>query len=82
MRSACVERLPQDYFSDFQKHHPFFKLGLERLVKAAGENIAERGVRKKINSKETVLTKEQFQKNKKDIKKNISGVGVPQGFPN
>ena len=28
-----------------------------------------------------MLTKEQFQKNKKDIKKNISGVGVPQGSP-
>ena len=27
------------------------------------------------------MTKEQFQKNKKDIKKNISGVGVPQGSP-
>ena len=74
-----VERLPQDYFSVFKNITRFSSWDWKDIVKAAGENIAERGVRKKINSKETVLTKEQFQKNKKDIKKNISGVGVPQG---
>lgn len=76
-----VERLPQDYFSVFKNITLFSSWDWKDIVKAAGENIAERGVRKKINSKETVLTKEQFQKNKKDIKKNISGVGVPQGSP-
>lgn len=76
-----VERLPQDYFSVFKNITRFSNWDWKDIVKAAGENIAERGVRKKINSKETVLTKEQFQKNKKDIKKNISGVGVPQGAP-
>ena len=76
-----VERLPQDYFSVFKNITRFSSWDRKDIVKAAGENIAERGVRKKINSKETVLTKEQFQKNKKDIKKNISGVGVPQGSP-
>ena len=76
-----VERLPQDYFSVFKNITRFSSWDWKDIVKAAGENIAERGVRKKINSKETVLTKEQFQKNKKDIKKNISGVGVPQGAP-
>ena len=76
-----VERLPQDYFSVFKNITRFSSWYWKDIVKAAGENIAERGVRKKINSKETVLTKEQFQKNKKDIKKNISGVGVPQGSP-
>ena len=76
-----VERLPQDYFSVFKNITRFSSWDSKDIVKAAGENIAERGVRKKINSKETVLTKEQFQKNKKDIKKNISGVGVPQGSP-
>ena len=76
-----VERLPQDYFSVFKNITRFSSWDWKDIVKAAGENIAERGVRKKINSKETVLTKEQFQKSKKDIKKNISGVGVPQGSP-
>ena len=76
-----VERLPQDYFSVFKNITRFSSWDWKGIVKAAGENIAERGVRKKINSKETLLTKEQFQKNKKDIKKNISGVGVPQGAP-
>lgn len=76
-----VERLPQDYFSVFKNITRFSSWDWKDIVKAAGENIAERGVRKKINSKESVLTKEQFQKNKKDIKKNISGVGVPQGSP-
>ena len=76
-----VERLPQDYLSVFQNITRFSSWDWKDIVKAAGENIAERGVRKKINSKEIVLTKEQFQKNKKDIKKNISGVGVPQGSP-
>ena len=76
-----VERLPQDYFSVFKNITRFSSWDWKDIVKAAGENIAERGVRKKINSKEIVLTKEQFQKNKKDIKKNISGVGVPQGAP-
>ena len=76
-----VERLPQDYFSVFKNITRFSSWDWKDIVKATGENIAERGVRKKINSKETVLTKEQFQKNKKDIKKNISGVGVPQGSP-
>ena len=76
-----VERLPQDYFSVFKNITRFSSWGWKDIVKAAGENIEERGVRKKINSKDTVLTKEQFQKSKKDIKKNVSGVGVPQGSP-
>ena len=76
-----VERLPQDYFSVFKNITRFSSWDWQDIVKAAGENIEERGVRKKINSKNTVLTKEQFQKSKKDIKKNVSGVGVPQGSP-
>lgn len=76
-----VERLPQDYFSVFKNITRFSSWDWKDIVKAAGENIEERGVRKKINSKDTVLTKEQFQKSKKDIRKNVSGIGVPQGSP-
>lgn len=76
-----VERLPQDYFSIFKNITRFSSWDWKDIVKAAGENIEERGIRKKINSKDTVINKEQFQKSKKDIKKNVSGVGVPQGSP-
>lgn len=76
-----VERLPQDYFSVFKNITRFSSWDWKDIVKAAGENIEERGIRKKINSKDTVLNKEQFQESKKDIKKNVSGVGVPQGSP-
>ena len=76
-----VERLPQDYFFIFKNITRFSSWDWKDIVKAAGENIEERGIRKKINSKDTVLNKEQFQKSKKDIKKNVSGVGVPQGSP-
>lgn len=76
-----VERLPQDYFSVFKNITRFSSWDWKQLVTAAGESIAERGVRTKINSKDTILTKEQFLKNKKDIKKNMSGVGIPQGAP-
>lgn len=76
-----VERLPQDYFSVFKNITRFSSWNWKDIVKAAGENITERGIRKKINSKDTILTRKQFQKNKKDIKKNVSGVGVPQGSP-
>lgn len=76
-----VERLPQDYFSIFKNITRFSSWDWKDIVKAAGENTEERGIRKKINSKDTVLNKEQFQKNKKNIKKNVSGVGVPQGSP-
>lgn len=76
-----VERLPQDYFSVFKNITCFSSWDWKDIVKAAGEKITEKGVRKKINNKDRVLTREQFQKNKKDIKKNVSGVGVPQGSP-
>lgn len=68
-----VERLPQDYFSVFKNITRFSSWGWKDIVKAAGENIEERGVRKKINSKDTVLTKEQFQKSKKDKKRMFLG---------
>lgn len=81
LNSAWCWTFASRLFFCVQKHHPFFKLGLEAACRAAEESIAERGVRTKINSKDTILTKEQFLKNKKDIKKNMSGVGIPQSAP-
>lgn len=76
-----VEYLPQDYFSVLKNITRFSSWDWKDIVKASGENIKERGIRKKINNKETILTKAQFQKNKKAIKKNASGIGIPQGSP-
>lgn len=76
-----VEHLPQDYFSVFKNITRFSSWDWKDIVNAAGESIDERGIRKKINSKDIILTKEEFQKSKKDIKKNLSGVGIPQGSP-
>lgn len=76
-----VEKLPEDYFAVFKNITRFSSWDWKDIVKASGESLTERGIRKKINSKDIILTKEQFQKNKKDIKKNISGIGIPQGSP-
>ena len=76
-----VKRLPQDYFSVFKNITRFSSWDWKYIVKAAEESITERGIRKKLNNKDTILTKEQFQKNKNNIKKNVSGIGIPQGSP-
>ena len=76
-----VERLPEDYFAVFQNITRFASWDWEDIVKAAGESINEKGVKKKLNQKETVLTRQQFLDNKQYIRKNTSGVGIPQGSP-
>lgn len=76
-----VDRLPKDYFSVFNNITRFSSWDWLDIVKASGESITERGIRKKINSKDKVLTKRQFQLNKQAIKKNVSGIGIPQGSP-
>lgn len=40
-----------------------------------------RGIRKKLNHRDVLLSKEEFKKNKADICKNTSGKGIPQGSP-
>lgn len=76
-----VERLEKDYFSVFKNITRYSWWDWKDIVKSSGEVITTRGLRKIINSKDTILTKEQFNKNKKYIKKNLSGVGIPQGSP-
>lgn len=76
-----IDRLPDDYFSVFKNITRFSSWDWKDIVTAAGEKITEKGLRKKLNSKTTILTKEQFEKNKKYIKKNVSGIGIPQGSP-
>ena len=76
-----VERLPEDYFSVFKSITRFSSWDWKALVEAAGENICEPGIRTKLNKKERIITREQFQKNKTAIVKNKDKVGVPQGSP-
>ena len=76
-----MERLPDDYYAVLKNITRFASWDWKDLVKAADENILERGIRTKLNQKPTILTKKQFQDGKKFIKKNCSDVGVPQGSP-
>lgn len=76
-----VERLPDDYFAVFKNITRFASWDWKDLVKAADENIQERGIRTKLNQKATILTKTQFENGKACIKKNSTGVGIPQGSP-
>ncbi|WP_287770488.1 reverse transcriptase/maturase family protein [Megasphaera sp.] len=76
-----VDWLPKDYFAVFKNITRFSSWDWKDLVKAAGESITEKGIRKKLNRKKRLLSKQQFRQNKKDIKTNLSGVGIPQGSP-
>lgn len=76
-----VERLPEDYFAVFKNITRFSSWDWEDIVKAAGEPIDQRGIRKKLNQKRTILSRQQFLDNIGCIKKNTSGAGIPQGSP-
>lgn len=77
----CVERLPDDYFAVFKNITRFASWDWKDLVEAACENICERKLRKKLNSKTTIITKEQFCEHKSSIYKNNTAKGIPQGSP-
>lgn len=76
-----VERLPEDYFAVFRNITRFAGWDWKDIVEAAGESINEKGIKKKLNRKQTVLTRQQFLDNRKYIRKNTSGIGIPQGSP-
>ena len=77
----CVEWLPEDYFAVFKNITRFASWDWEDIVRAAGEDIDQRGIQKKLNQKRTVLSRPQFLENTGCIRKNTSGVGIPQGSP-
>lgn len=76
-----VQKLPEDYYAVFRNITHFSSWDWKSLVAASGEDITEPGVRTKINKKDTILTKEQFQAHKSKIIKNKSHIGIPQGSP-
>lgn len=60
-----VERLPQDYFSVFKNITRFSSWDWKDIVKAAGENIEERGVRKRSIVKIQYLLRNNFKEAKR-----------------
>lgn len=76
-----VNRLPPDYFAIFKNVTHFAYWDWKDIINAAEKNITEKGIRTKLNRENVILTKQQFQKCKKDIKKNHSDRGIPQGSP-
>lgn len=76
-----VDSLPSDYYAIFKNitHYAFWEW--TALVTDSGHRIEEHGVRKIINSQDTILTKEQFERYKTHINKNRKDVGIPQGSP-
>lgn len=75
-----VDVLPKDYYAVFKNITRFSSWDWEKIIKVTGmSNI--RGIRKKLNHRDVLLSKEEFKKNKTDICKNTSGKGIPQGSP-
>lgn len=73
--------LPPDYYAVFKNSTRYSCWDWESLLEINHfEN--SRGARKKLNSKELVLTREEFlQYRKSCVRKNGDGMGVPQGSP-
>lgn len=73
--------LPADFYAVFKNSTAYSYWDWESLLKI---NHLEhcRAARKTLNSKEVVLTREEFLQNKKDcLQRNKSGKGIPQGSP-
>lgn len=73
--------LPADFYAVFKNSTAYSYWNWESLLKI---NHLEhcRAARKTLNSKETVLTREEFLQNKEDcLQTNKSGKGIPQGSP-
>lgn len=75
-----VEALPPDHYNIFKNITRYSKWELGDLLEING--LPENGAgRRKLNAQPTVLTKEQFRKNKSHIEKNKEEFGIPQGSP-
>ena len=73
--------LAEDYYAVFKNITRFSYIDWEDILKAAGENIQTRGIRRKMNSQEIILSKSQFRNAKQYIKKHTDPFGIPQGSP-
>lgn len=75
------EILPNDYYNIFKSITKFASWDWKDLVLASGNSISEYAIRTKVNKKPIIITKKQFEINKKMIHKNDSQKGIPQGSP-
>lgn len=79
-----IEKLPADYYAVYKNITKFSSCDWKLLIEKSGNNVKERGLRKKINQKDTILSKEEFKQLKLDktnIIKNPNSFGIPQGSP-
>ena len=76
-----VKYLPNDWYAIFKNITRFSSLDWKEIVFASGEKICERGLRKKLNVKNVIVTKKQFCQYKKEINKHKADIGIPQGSP-
>ena len=75
-----VSFLPQDHYSIFKNITRYSKWDLTDICRINGLEDNIKG-RKELNSKRTVLTKQQFDKYRSHIIKNKNPYGIPQGSP-
>lgn len=75
-----VQQLPEDHYAVFKNITKYSKWELDDLLELNGLGKSDSDIRK-LNQKPTVLTKEQYKKNRKHIVKNTKSYGIPQGSP-
>ena len=75
-----MDRLPSDYYNIYKNITKYSVWELEDLLNLNGLPFNGRG-RKILNKKYTVLSKEQFKKNRSHIIKHLEPFGIPQGSP-
>ena len=75
-----VDQLPTDHYTIFKNITRYSTWELDDLLELNGLPVTNAG-RKKLNSQNTVLTKEQYKKYRSHIKKNTDPFGIPQGSP-
>ncbi len=76
-----VKSLSNDYYAVYKNITSFSWWDLKDIAVLCGEDLCKKGVRKKLNSKERLIDKKIFRENKHNIKKNNTGIGIPQGSP-
>ncbi len=75
-----VDTLPKDHYAVYKNITRYSKWELTDLLRLNNLEDTVSG-RRELNSKNSVLSKELYKKNRSDIIKNDSGYGIPQGSP-